>query len=66
MTATITMVTIAHHNNNGLPTLLHVLNDNIINPFTIGIFAENHILKLIKLFSGHCLTKMSQNCAKHS
>ena len=33
----------------------------IFNPFTPGNFAENCFLKLIKLFSGHCLATISQN-----
>ena len=33
----------------------------IFNPFTPGNFSENCFLKLIKLFSGHCLATISQN-----
>ena len=33
----------------------------IFNPFTLGNVAENCFLKLIKLFSGHCLATKSLN-----
>ena len=29
-------------------------NNNIINPFAPGDFAEKRVLKLVEWFSGHC------------
>ena len=31
----------------------------LLNPFAPGDFAEKHILKLVKWFSGHCHAIMS-------
>ena len=34
--------------------MVHFSNNQFINPFAPGDFAEKRILKLVKWFSGHC------------
>ena len=48
-----------------LATWLQKSRSQSINPFTPGNFVENHVLKLVEPFSGHCLAiksgKLPQN-----